>query len=170
MTDMSELNRRMRALWDETHESDPSVAAPKLFAALPATEFTTTYVSLLEHAYSTFLSQIGTEKSREQRRSRPTVNPARYRAQLLAEIAMRPFRVPSRGAVRVHFQDMTPAYWLEWIEAKEARINGYRANIEWAQRIITLMTEHHVDVSGGLPDDVKVELFQAPGHPDRNTE
>ena len=167
---MSKLNELMRGLWNETHEASPEVAARKLFGLIPPAEFTDTYINLIEHAYSTFLSSVGTERNREQRRSRPTVNPARYRAQLLAEIALRPFRVPSRGALRIHFQDMTPEFWAEWIQAKESRINGYRENITWAQGIVALMTEHHAGVSGDLPDDVKVELFSAPGHPDRNTE
>ena len=167
---MTKLNELMRGLWNETHEADPEVAARKLFSVIPREEFTDTYISLIGRAYSTFLSSVGTEKTKPERRSRPTQNPARYRAQLLAEIALRPFRVPSRGAIRVHFQDMTLAYWDEWIQAKESRINGYRENITWAEGIKSLMGDHHVDVSGGLPDDIKVELFQAPGHPDGNTE
>ena len=168
---MTKLNELMRELWNETHEANPETAAPKLFSSLPPDEFISTFQALIAGAYSTFLSSVGTEKNkREERRSRPTQNPQRYRAQLLAEISMRPFRVPSRGAVRVHFQDMTPAYWREWIQAKESRINGYRENIVWAEGICVLMETHRAAVCGELPDDVKVELFSRPGRPDGNTE
>ena len=170
MPDMTKLNELMRELWNETHEANPETAAPKLFASLPSDEFVSTFQALIAGAYSTFLSSVGTEKNKRERRSRPTQNPQRYRAQLLAEIAMRPFRVPSRGAIRVHFQDMTQEYWIEWIAAKESRINGYRENIAWAQGIVVLMTEHKASVCGELPDDIKVELFSRPGHPDGNTE
>ena len=161
-----DVDELIREFWEADYETDPRTAAKHLLAMIPPAEREATLLTLLAYRYSSFLSREGPQKKIRRSSSQ---NPAARGRAVERGLDMRPFFVPSRksglDSGYVYFKDMTPEYWLEWIEHRQRKAEKLLTGIAWAKNVLDMMGQHGVTTAGDLPVPVKEQIFSR-GVPD----